>query len=162
MPDTIYPPPRFPGDACHGYSGFAGPHLLSRLVVGVCAGAVAIASFTMVTGVALAKCDGDGGLPNSAADSPAGRFCEGPLVWPWAAALLVAPMVVLLGIGVVGIVRRRRLWVWVAPVVGVGTLLLLCLPVLALDQSCSAADQRAYDEWDGARGGEQPADCEQI
>ena len=129
-------------------------------MLGICAGAVAIASFAAVVMVGLGKCDGDGGLPYSAADSPAGRFCEGPLVWPWTAALLVAPMVVLLAIGTIGVVRRRWLWVGIAPAVGVGTLLLLFVPVFALDQSCSAADQRAYDAGvEGDRGAEQPVDC---
>jgi hypothetical protein len=132
-------------------------------VVGVLACVIAVVALAAVALTDQAKCDGDGGVPYSAADSPAGRFCDGSLRTPWAVAALALPLVVLVVMGVVAGVRRRWLWVWLAPVVSLGTLLCLTTPVLALGQSCSASDQRAYDRWvDGGREGPPPADCEKY
>jgi hypothetical protein len=110
-----------------------------------------------------AQCDGDGGVPYSAADSLAGRFCDGSLLTPWAVAALAVPLLVVVVVGARAAARRTWLWVWLAPVAGLGALVCLTTPVLALGQSCSDSDQRVYDRWvAGGRAGPPPADCEKY
>ena len=132
-------------------------------MLGGCTLAVALASLVGVVLVGFSKCDGDGGVPYSARDSVAGRFCDGPLFGVWAGALLVVPAVALLLVGVRAVARGRWLWIGVAAAIGAGTVLSLTVPALALPGKCSDEDQRAYDEWVASgRAGPRPADCERY
>ncbi len=138
----------------------ARPRWPFAIVTGLLACVIAVAALGAVAYTDHAKCDGDGGVPYSAADSPAGSFCDGPLRTPWA---LAAPLLVLLAIGAPATARRAWLWVWFATVVSVAALLCLTTPMLALGQSCSDRDTRAYDRWiEAGRAGPRPADSEKY
>jgi hypothetical protein len=134
--------------------------LLILVVVGG-AVLVVVASFVVLFAVDYGTCSGDGGSPFSARDSVAGRFCDGPLETPWAAAMLVVPVGLAAGLGAWGVARRSGAIVAVAVGAGVAAILVLAVPVIALPSGCSGSDQRAYDRWvDGGRAGPRPADCE--
>lgn len=146
------------------------PNLNRRLwlILAMVALVIALALFEFTAWVvgALSACDGDGGVPYSAHDSPAGRFCAAldepglsRIAW-WVALLL--PCVVLVVVGIIAIVRRNRRLLIVA---AVGAFLLACgimLPFFVLPSRCSTEQQRAYDEWQRApkRTREPPFDCE--
>ena len=135
--------------------------LLQVLTVVMSAVLVACGSFVAYVFVALVRCGGDGGVPYSADDSPAGRLCRGSGSDVWLYAVMGVPLVVLLILGVIGVLRARWLWVGLAALAGFGATFALFVALLALPASCSEGDQRAYDEWsERGRLGEQPADCQ--
>lgn len=135
--------------------------LLQILTVVVSAGLLACGSFVAYVFVALVRCGGDGGVPYSADDSPAGLLCRGSGSDAWTYVVIAAPVVVLLVLGVIGVLRARWLWVAISAAAGIGTAFVLFVALLGLPATCSEEDQRAYDEWSrGGRFGEQPADCQ--
>jgi len=84
--------------------------LFQSLAVVAAAGVVAYASFTAAVVFSVVRCGGDGGVPYSAGDSPAGRLCEDATSWAYLA--LAFPTVLVLVVGAIGVARAR--WLWVA------------------------------------------------
>jgi hypothetical protein len=133
--------------------------LIGVVVLGVVA--VFLVSVIALLVLDHGTCSGDGGSPYSAEDSVAGDFCDGPLRGVWQVALAFGPAVLAAGLGVLAVVRTRVALLAIALAAGALAVFALAVPVAALPNTCSDADQRAYDRWvENDRAGPRPADCE--
>ena len=107
-------------------------------------------------------CDGDGGYPYAARDSTTGRVCE---VYDqhevlWLVQLALPGLATLL---LLAVAARRASWS-VASVGLAASLALALVPAAVINNlpdSCTPADQKAFDAWARKGGrGPMPADCE--
>lgn len=139
--------------------------------VGVQVAAVAVlvaflaAWYFLWFGSALA-CDGEGGLPYAAPDSPVGRLCRlrgdlsSVIGLLYTAGVTAAPLLILAATTTA--IRRRSWAVLLAGTAAASAIILLAsLPFLVLSDDCSSAQQRAVERWLlDAQPGPPPYDCD--
>jgi hypothetical protein len=139
-----------------------------RVGVQVAAVAVLVAFLVAWYFLALASamaCDGDGGQPYAAPDSPVGRLCRlrgdlsSVIGLLHTAGVTAAPLLILAATTTA--IRRRSWAVLLAGTAAASaSILLASVPFLVLSNDCSSAQQRAVERWllDG-RPGPPPYDC---